>query len=132
MSQLNVEKQFKFSLKRIFQTLLNLWLNVFNGFCVKAKTTMKNMVSGVAKSTKLSSDNFSTLSINLSNKEPSTISKAEDFFFTWFSKLDFYEIKRIRETPLQVLRSCDKISQPNFSGVSCFVEFPNFKTKMII
>lgn len=132
MSQLEVEKQLRFSLVRIFITLFHLLLDVFTSFCISAKDCIKSMAAVIAKSTKLSSDNFSPLSINVSNKEPSKKKIAEDFLVTWFRKIKFYEFRKIKETPLQLFGSCDRIANRYLMRVSCFVEFPIFKTKMII
>ena len=90
------------------------------------------MAALIAKSTKLSSDNFSPLSINVRNKEPSKMKIAEDFLVVWFPKISFYGIGKIKEIPLQLFGSCDSITKRTILLAAYSVEFPIFKTKMII
>lgn len=132
MSQLKVEKLLRFSQVRIFITLFNLLLSVFTRACISAKSSIINMATMIAKSAKLSSDDFSKNAIEVSNKEPSKKDNAEDFLVTRFGKIIFYKIKRINETPLQLFDSCEKFDHYAFAQVSRSVDFPIFKTKMII
>ena len=132
MSQLKVEKQTTFSLMRILVTFFNLLLDVFTGLFSNGFASIKNIASVVVRWTKLSSDNFYSLFDYSRNKEPSNKKNAEDFLVTWFRKNIFFEIWNMKETPLQLFGSCDKIVQPAFVETGRFIAYPIFKTKMII